>query len=494
MEEKNKNLIKRAPIVVIMGHIDHGKTSLLMAIKDFGVLEEESGGITQHIGAYEIEYQGKKITFIDTPGHEAFWAMRSHGAKVADIAILVVAVDEGIKEQTKEAIEVIKKEGISLIVAINKIDKPETNTSPQRIERELSKYEIFTESQGGKTPVVKTSAKTKKGVDQLIEMILLVSDLENLFADISKPANGIVIESSLDSKKGPLATLILKEGILKPGDIIGTHSAVGKIKSITNFLNKPIEKVFPSQPVLVTGFEKPPLVGEKFKVFASYEEAVSKIKKEEKTPSVLLVEGNKPVLNLILKSDVLGTLEALKSSLANLPQEKIILRILDSGVGNVDISDVKLAEDAKATIYGFRIKVDSVAKAMLERVKVKVRIFEIIYDLIQELRREMEASLAPKILKKELGKIRILIVFTSGRRQVLGGKVIEGEVERKECEIEREGEIIGRGKIVNLQQNKKDMPRISKGSECGILLESDTRVEKEDILIIYQREKVKEEL
>ncbi|PJA01078.1 translation initiation factor IF-2 [bacterium (Candidatus Gribaldobacteria) CG_4_10_14_0_2_um_filter_33_15] len=482
--------VTRPPVVVILGHVDHGKTSILDFIRKAHVAERETGGITQHIGAYEIEHpstgsrQGGKITFLDTPGHEAFSAMRSRGAKIADIAILVVAADEGVKTQTKEAISTIKKAGIPMIVAINKIDK--SNIDIKKVERELSVKEVLLESQGGKVPAVKISAKTGQGIEELLEMIILVAEMEGLKTDISKPVKGTVIEASLDSKKGPIATIILSEGTLKIGEIIGTHFSFGKIKSMTDFSSKQIKIGFPSQPVVVFGFEKPPMVGEKIKVFQSFEEAKKEIKEEKRILPVFFVEKDKKVLNIILKADVLGSLEAIKEALFNLSQEKIILRILKSGVGNIDISDIKLAEDGKAKIFGFRVKTDSAAKSLIDKMKIKPKIFEIIYELIQAVRETMEKMVEPEILKKEIGKVKILTIFKVAQRQIIGGKVIEGEIEKgKECEVIRNEELIGKGKILNLQRNKKEVENISRGNECGILFEGEIKIKEEDILVIY---------
>ncbi len=321
------NKIERPPVVVVLGHVDHGKSSILEAIKDLKILERESGGITQHIGAYEIEHssassgQASKITFIDTPGHEAFSAMRSRGAKVADIAVLVVAADEGVKPQTKEAISHIKKAGIPLIVAINKIDKP--TADPQRVKRELVQEDILVEGMGGKIPSVNVSAQTKEGIEELLEVILLVAEMENLQADISKPAEGAIIEAYLDSLRGPTATLLLTNGVLEPGFIVGTPSAFGKVKSLENFQGAPIKKVYPSMPAIVFGFENVPKVGEEFKVFPDIELAKDFLQKSEKKLSIISsAEPNQKVLNLILKADVLGSLEAIEEVLKDISEEK----------------------------------------------------------------------------------------------------------------------------------------------------------------------------
>lgn len=487
MEEgKNQNLITRPPVVVVLGHIDHGKSSLIEKIKEIKILEREAGGITQHIGAYEIEHQGKKITFIDTPGHEAFSQMRSRGAKVADIAILVVAADEGVKPQTKEAISHIKKSQIPIIVAINKIDKP--GADPEKVKRELQKEEILVEDFGGKIPSVNLSAKTGQGISDLLELILLIAEMENFKSDISKPASGVIIESYLDSQRGPTATLILNQGKLEPGQIIGTSSAFGKIKTLEDFQGLSLSETFPSQPVVVLGFENVPRVGEKFEVFSEIEEAKTNLKiAEKKAPKVISIEPDQKVLNLILKADVLGSLEAIEEVLKNLPQDKIILRILKGEVGEITESDVKIAVQAKAKILGFRVKINHIAQQLAEREKIKIMQFEVIYDLAERVRKYTEKMLEPEIVRTDLGKIKTLVVFlTEKNRQIVGGKIIEGEVKKGvSIEVQREGEIIGRGKLINLQRNKKDIDLARKGEEVGILYEGEARIEVGDALVIY---------
>ena len=498
MTREKENLdeeISRPPVVVILGHVDHGKSSILEAIKDLKITEKESGGITQHIGAYEIEKDGKKITFIDTPGHEAFSSMRARGTKVADIVVLVVAADEGVKTQTKEAINLIRKSGIPIVVAINKIDKPQAQI--EKVKRELGENEILVESLGGKIPSVELSAKTGQGIERLLDMILLVAEMEGLKTDISGSGEGTIIEAYLDEKKGPIATLILEKGTLREQQIVGTSSTWGKIKNLVDFQGFPIKSAKPSQPVSILGFEKTPRVGDKFKVYANVDQAIGKIeKKEKKISSVLFIEEGKKVLNIILKTDVLGSLEAIEDILKNIPQEKVILRILKSEVGNIQEVDIKLAESSKAQIFGFRIKVDPSGLNLLRQRKVKVKIFEIIYELVQGVRRAMEKILEPEILRKDLGEIEISNLFSKRKnRQTIGGRVIEGFMEKgKKCEILRGEEVIGQGKIINLQQNRKDIERAIKGSECGILFETEIKIEQGDVLKIYEEERKKREL
>ena len=496
MVEANENLISRPPVVVVLGHVDHGKSSILEAIKDLKITEKESGGITQHIGAYEIEKGDKKITFIDTPGHEAFSAMRARGAKIADIIILVVAANDGVKTQTKEAINIIKKSGIPIIVALNKMDDPLSD--PAKIKRQLSENDILVESFGGKVPSVELSAKTGKGIESLLDLILLVSEMEDLKADISKLAKGTIVETYLDEKKGPIATLILGQGILKKGQIIGTDSSFGRIKDLKDFKDTSIKNAYPSQPVTILGFEKNPKVGEEFEIYKNINQAIQKAKKDkgERDTSVLFVEEGQKVLNIILKADVFGSLEAIEGVLKNIPQEKIILRILKKEVGNIQEADIKLAESSKSQIFGFRVKLDSTTLNLLRQKKVRVRTFEIIYELAQDIRETMERILDVEVIKKNLGEVEILAIFSKRKnRQTIGGKIINGFIEKgKVCEILRDQEIVGKGKIINLQQNRKDADKVKQGNEIGILFESDFKIEEGDFLQMYKEERKKGEL
>ena len=480
--------------MVVLGHIDHGKTTLLDYIRKTKVAEKEAGGITQHIGAYEIEIDNKKITFIDTPGHEAFSAMRARGAKVADIAILIIDATEGVKAQTKEAISQIKKAKIPFIVALNKIDKP--NADPPKVKRELVKEGVTVEDLGGNVPAINISAKTGQGVNELLELILLLAEMEELKTDLSQGAQGVIIESYLDHFRGPTATLILNQGILKKGEILATFSTLGKVRILENFQGQSISEAFPSQPVVVVGFEEVPKVGEEFRVFPSLEEAKKFLEKKEEKPErgVLEIEPDQKVLNIILKGDVFGSIEAIEEILKNLSQEKVIVRVLKSEVGAINESDVKLAKSGKAIILGFRVKVNPVAKNLAEREKVKILIFEVIYDLVEGTRKLIERMIEPEIVRVDLAKVKVLVHFWAGKnRQIVGGRVIEGEVKKgAKIEVFRDDELLDQGKMVNLQIEKKDVERAKKGDECGILYEGgNVKIEPGDILVIYQEEKRK---
>ena len=491
MEKKQKeNLQPRPPIVVILGHVDHGKSSILEAIKDLKIIARESGGITQHIGAYEVEHGGKKITFIDTPGHEAFSAMRSRGARVADIAILVIAAEESIKPQTKEAILHIKRSGIPMIVAINKMDKPQAN--PEKVKRDLSQQEVLVESMGGKVPSVEVSAKTKKGISDLLELILLVAEMENLQADTEKIGQGVVIESYLDGRRGPTTTLLLREGLLCSGDIVATASALGKVKIMEDFQGKSLGKALPSMPVIVIGFNRAPQVGEKFEVYPDTDSAqkyIAKKAKKAETSEVFVMEEGKKVLNLIIKADVQGSVEAIEEVLRGLPQDRVILRILKSEAGDVNEGDIKLAKGSKSRVLVFRVKTDSAAAILAERDSVRIVNFEVIYDLVQAVRQLMEKSIGLEKVRKDLGKVKILAVFrTEKNRQIVGGKVLEGEAKRGvKIEVLRNEEKIGEVKLINLQRNKKEISEASKGEECGIMCGGEVKVEAGDILQFYEQ-------
>jgi len=511
MEQKKENLIgqepettsgrqiKKQPVVVLVGHIDHGKTSILDFIRKSHTAKKETGGITQHIGAYEIERDEKKITFIDTPGHEAFSAMRGRGAKVADIAILVVAADEGVQPQTKEAILHIKKAQIPMIVAINKIDRPTAQS--ERVKDALSKNDVLLEQRGGKIPSVEVSAKTGKSIPDLLDLILLVAEMENITADVLDQAKGVVIESCLDSKKGPVATILLEKGVLEEENIIGTPSCFGKIKRMENFLGEKVEKVFPGQPVQILGFEKAPIFGEKFKIFPDLETAKQSIEEKKETISIISPEPDQKILNIVLKTDFLGSIEPIEQVLKTLPQEKIILRVLRKDVGDVNLADVKLAETGKALILGFRIKAPALVSETAKKKGIRVLTFDLIYDLVEGVRSFMNRILAPELVRTDFGKLKVLVIFrTEKKRQIVGGRILEGEIKKGlKLEIfrkseEGEDEKIGTGKIISLEKDKKEIEKGIKGDEIGILYEGEEKIQEEDILVAFEEKRQKLEI
>lgn len=489
--ENNIDIRKRPPVVVVLGHIDHGKTSLLMAIKDFRVLPKEVGGITQHVGAYQIEYNNEKITFIDTPGHESFSAIRSRGARAADIGILVIDACEGIKKQTREAIKHIKESGIIPIVALNKIDKECAN--PEKVKQELLGEDIWVESLGGKIPAVEVSAKNKIGIDNLLEVILLVAEIENIEAIYSERGEGVIIESRLDPRKGPTATVLLTQGIMKKGDIIGTNSVTGKIKTFESFDGKIIDEAFPSDPVSISGFSEVPSVGEVLKVYDSFDEADKNLKPREvliKNPDI---KAGDKVLNLVIKTDVIGSLEGILEILKIIPQDKVKLNILKAEVGDVNEKDVKLAKDSDAHVIAFRVKVDKIAENIVHNNKIEILYFDIIYDLAKKVRELMDAILVVEKQRMDIGELDVLAIFrTEKEKQIVGGRVIDGRIEKNlKVEIIRDNEKIGEGKVVGLEVSKKKVEVAHKDSEAGILYQGKEKIQEGDVLKFYKEEFVK---
>lgn len=477
-EAKNKNLTTRPPIVVVMGHIDHGKTKLLDTIRKTNVVEKESGGITQHIGAYEIVHNGKKITFIDTPGHEAFDQMRSRGAAVADVAILVVAADEGIKPQTLEALKHIMDAKIPYIVAINKIDKPEANID--RIKMQLAEKEVLLEGWGGNVPFQPISAKIGDGIPELLELILLVSEMEELKADHNLNGTGVVIESHMDPQKGVVASLLIENGTVNAGDFVVIGSIYGKIKSLENFLGKAIKEATFSSPILVLGLPSVAPLGETFIIVKDKKEAErmseENAKKilEQKTASKIQAEEKteKAILNIILKADVAGSEEALTKMVSNLNFEKVAAKIIKTGVGAIDESDIKFAKASGATICGFKIKIPSPIQMQAENSKIKIITADVIYELIDAIKEEMKKMLKPEIERNLIGKLSVLATFKhlANGDQVIGGKVTSGIAKKSAVvDVIREGTKIGQGKLTRLQQDKVDAPEVPQGKECGIL-------------------------
>lgn len=488
MENEKTKIIPRPPVVVVMGHVDHGKSSILESIKDLKITSKESGGITQHTGAYEIEHEGKKITFIDTPGHEAFFAMRQRGSKVADIAVLVVASDESVKKQTEEAISHIKKENIPVVVAINKVDK--TNSNPDKVKLDLAEKEMLVESMGGKIPSVNVSAATKQGIPDLLETILLIGDMEELKGDLSKKMEGTVIESHLDPRRGPVANAIIKEGTLKEGDDIWSSSSSGKAKIIENFKGERIKEALPSMPVLILGFEKVPHTGERISAEKIEEE------KREKVFSSFTGNEGKKTLNIIIKADVLGSLEAAEDILKKIPQDKVLVKVIKADVGSVDEADIKLVKGTGAKIIALRAKTSPIAKNLASRENIRIVNFDVIYEFADAVRNLLLRLVEPEIVKKEIGKVKILEIFKVDKKsQVIGGRIISGVVRKNSMvHVYRNNEKLGEGKITGLQCGKKNAGEVPKGEECGMMFEGDVSIERGDVFSIQTEEKVKGEL
>lgn len=492
---------------MVLGHVDHGKTSLLDVIRKTNVAGKESGGITQHIGAYQAQIDGKIITFLDTPGHEAFTAIRSRGAKVADLAILVVAADESVKPQTREAIAIINEAGIPMIVAANKIDKAGAN--PAKLKQDLAGENVLVEEWGGKIPFVEISAKEERGIEDLLDMVLLVAELEELKDDRSLPAQGVIIESHLDKGRGYVATALVRKGILKLSDyiVVGTH--IGKIKSMNDYNGKSIYEALPSQPVEITGWSEAPEIGREFTSADSKNEA-SEIASSNVSLAPLfsfLSENQTPItaeykiLNLVLKSDVWSSLEAIESSMQAIKSEEVRCRIASFDIGNITEADIKTAVATQSKVIGFRVGVDSSAKKIAERDGIQISTFDIIYDLIEFVRQEMANLLAPEVQRNTLGKLRVLAVFKQDARyQIVGGRVISGKMKRGTLvEVVRGNSVTLKAKLGQLQQNKEEATEVNEGSEAGLRLDLISgqefgEIKEGDILEVFEEEEVKRSL
>jgi translation initiation factor IF-2 len=506
-----QNSTIRPPVVVVLGHVDHGKTKLLDTIRDANVVGKESGGITQHIGAYQIETSDKqqdtrKITFLDTPGHEAFTAIRSRGAKVADIAILVVAADEGVKPQTKEAIKIIKEEKIQVIVAINKIDKPGADS--QKIKQELASEEILVEDWGGDVPVVEISAKENKNIDELLNMILLVAELGEYQEDISLPVKGIIIESNINKGMGYVATALVQKGVLMVGDWIVVGRAICKVRSMEDFRGKAIDTAKPSQPVLITGWSSAPVIGQEFISTKSKKEAVNLSEESiDLTPLFSFLkdseveEENKKFLNIILKTDVSSSLEAIESSLSAIKSDEVGYRVVGYDIGNVTESDVKMAVSSSAIILGFRVNIEPSAINVADKSNIKIHIFSVIYELIEQARKEMSALLDPEIKRIDLGKLKVLALFKQETKaQIVGGKVTSGKIEKGALvDVVRGKDKVLNAKIGQLQQNKNATNEVKEGLEAGLKLDylsndEGKDIREGDVLEVYKEERIQRSL
>lgn len=493
--DKTNEKITRPPIVVVMGHIDHGKTTLLDAIRKTKVAEKESGGITQAIGAYQIEHKGKKVTFIDTPGHEAFSSMRTRGAHVADIAVLVVAADEGLKPQTEEAIGIIRENKMPFVVAINKIDKP--NADPNRVKKELAEKEVLVEGYGGTVPVAEISAKTAEGIDNLLETILLLAELEELKSDLGKDAEGVVIESHLDPRRGAAATLLIEDGVVNRGDFIVVGGQMAPVRIFENFLGQPVDSASAAEPIRIVGFEKVPELGERFMVFKTRSEAekgkAAKPQIEVAANSVAAPNEGRMVVNIILKTDVLGSKEAIESVLVQVTSPELSNRLLKSEVGDINESDVKLAAASRNTfIIGFKVKVPAAIKELADRNGVRIIVKEIIYELVDEVKVTMLEMAPAEIKKVELGKVKILALFKEDKnKQIVGGRVESGKA-RQGCKFDiiRNNTKIGVGKIAGLQSQKNAVEEVAEGAEFGLLAEASISIAVGDTLEIFTEEKL----
>ncbi len=505
-EDKEEDLLPRAPVVVVMGHVDHGKTSLLDYIRNAHVAAGEAGGITQHIGAYQVEVGGKPITFLDTPGHEAFTAMRARGAMITDVAILVVAADDGIMPQTVESINHAKAANIPVIVAINKMDKPEAN--PERIKEQLTKYELVPEEWGGDTIICPISAKTGEGIENLLEMVNLTAEMQELKANPNRSAHGAVIEARLDKGRGPVATLLVQNGTLHQGDVIIAGTAVGRVRAMTNARGEKLTEAGPSVPVEIIGMGEVPGAGDDFHAVDDERmarELVEQRKHEQKMAASAPVgkvsledlfsqikQGEMKDLNIIVKADVQGSAEAVKASLEKISNDEVRVRVIHCAVGAINESDVMLATTSNAIIVGFNVRPDSNAKETAARNKVDMRMYRVIYDCINEIETAMKGMLAPKFKEVDLGQAEVRNVFRiTGVGMVAGCYVTEGKMQRgAQMRLLRDNVVIYDGSIASLQRFKDSVKEVAQGYECGITFEKFQDIKEGDVIEAYLMEQI----
>ena len=507
-EDDEANLVPRAPVVVVMGHVDHGKTSILDVIRHSHVTEGEAGGITQHIGAYRVQVDGREITFLDTPGHAAFTTMRARGAQVTDIAVLVVAADDGIMPQTVEAINHAKAAGVSIIVAINKMDKEGAN--PERVKEQLTEYELVPEEWGGDTPCIPVSAHTKQGIDDLLEMILLTADMMELKANPDRAAKGTVIEARLDKGMGPVATVLVQNGTLHAGDTIVAGTTVGRVRSMMDDRGRRVKEAGPSVPVEITGLGDVPVGGDIFNAVSDerlarelVEQRINERKEEQfnsQTKVTLdnlfeqMKEGDMKELKIIVKADVQGSVEAVRQSLEKLSNDEVRVHIIHGAVGAISESDVMLANASNAIIVGFNVRPDPVAEENAKRDGVDMRLYRIIYDCIEEIESAMKGMLAPKFREVALGKAECRETYKiSNVGMVIGGHVISGKITRNaQVRVVRDGIIVADDKVASLRRFKDDVREVADGYDCGITLEKFSDIKQGDILEAYEMEEYRE--
>ncbi len=502
----------RPPIVAVMGHVDHGKTSLLDAILDTKVVSGEAGGITQHIAAYQTEYQGRKITLLDTPGHEAFSALRQHGAALTDVVIIVVAADDGVKPQTVEAIKFAQQANARIVVALNKIDKPAADAN--RVKQQLAtEHQLVPEEWGGETVMVEVSAKTGQGLDKLLELVLLVSDLEDLRAEVEGTAEGLVIESHMEQGRGAVVSLLVENGIVHSGDFVVAGSAYAKIRTLQDYANRSIKEAGPSTPATVTGFKILPQFGDRFTVVANEKIARHQVErhsfevKEDVQSSAISSSDllhlmdrrkEKQLVNMIIKADVQGSLTSVADSLKLLENVEVAPRIISSGVGNISENDVRMAHSSKAIVYGFNVQLPPTVKRDAARDKVPVRIFRVIYELLDDAKQTLEDLLAPAVIETEIGKLVIKGVFKISKDEVVcGGEVTKGKVEPKLlARVKRGDEQIAEVEVIGVQRNREAAKEVFEGDMCGLQLKTKGKlaIEEGDRLEFFKRELVKRTL
>ena len=501
-EENEADMVSRPPVVCVMGHVDHGKTSLLDAIRRTHVTDREAGGITQHIGAYTVEINSQKITFLDTPGHEAFTAMRMRGAQSTDIAVLVVAADDGVMPQTIEAINHAKAAGVEIIVAINKIDKPSANID--KVKQELSEYELIPEDWGGSTIFVPVSAHTKEGIKELLEMILLTAEVKELKANPNRKARGLIIEAELDKGKGPVATVLVQKGTLHVGDTVAAGSCYGKVRAMMDDKGRRVKEAGPSTPVEILGLNDVPNAGEVLVSTENEKEARSfaetfisegKNKLLEDTKAKLSLDdlfsqikaGNVKELPIIVKADVQGSVEAVKQSLVKLSNEEVMVKVIHGGVGAINESDVTLASASNAIIIGFNVRPDVTAKSIADREKVDMRLYKVIYQAIEDVEAAMKGMLDPVYEEQVIGHAAVRQTFkASGVGTIAGSYVMDGKFQRGcSVRITREGKQIFEGPLASLKRFKDDVKEVATGYECGLVFEKFNDVQEDDVIEAY---------
>lgn len=507
LEDSPELLQPRPPIVTVMGHVDHGKTSLLDAIRKTKVTEQEAGGITQHIGAYKVTLQGKDITFLDTPGHEAFTALRARGAKVTDIVVLVVAADDGVMPQTIEAINHAKAANVPIVVAVNKIDKPEAN--PQRVRTQLSDYGVIPEEWGGQNIFVDISAKKRIGIENLLEMIALQAEIMELKANPNKPARGTIIESRLDKGRGPVATVIVQNGTLKIGDAFVAGVTYGKVRAIIDDTGKRINEAPPSTPVEVVGFEEVPQAGDSFTVvederiarqIANTRAQKKRLAEMQKAQRLTLQdlyekikEGEVKELNLVIKGDVQGSVEALKKAVEDITHPEIKVKVIHTGVGGITESDVNLAATANAIIIGFNVRPETKAQDLAEQLGVDIKLYSIIYEVIDDVKKALQGMLEPEVKERVIGRAEVRAVFKISKiGTVAGCYVLNGTISRASdgVRVIRDNIVVYEGKISSLKRFKEDVREVQAGYECGVTIENFNDIKEGDILENYVLEKV----
>jgi len=502
--DENENTLEvRAPVVTILGHVDHGKTSLLDAIRQTNVAEGEAGGITQHIGAYQVEMKGRTISFLDTPGHAAFTAMRARGAQGADIVILVVAADDGVMPQTKEAIAHARAARVPIVVALNKIDK--TNANPEHVRQQLAEQDLVPDEWGGETMIIPVSAKQKKGIDDLLEAVLLVADNTDIRANPEGKTLGSVIEAELDKSKGTIATLLVQNGTLQSGDIVVAGTAYGRLRAMFDFRGQSVEKAGPSTPVSVMGFNEVPTAGDLFHVVASDKEAreivaqrIEEAKQKSKAGKKASLEdlfaayqaGEAKELSLIIKADVQGSLDPIMSEVEKLGQGEIGVNVLYAETGNIGENDIMLASASHAIVIGFNVQADVAARRLAEKEGISIRLYNIIYRLTEDVEKALKGMLEPEIVEKEIGRAEVLAVFPISRiGKIAGCRVREGELRRNaKVRMMRGEDMVVEGEMYSLKHEKENVNEIRTGRECGVGLKNFHDIHVGDILICYVME------